>query len=108
MVAHTALKVREHIGHYYSNGKSIEVEHFGSFPDFFAQSLTQMPPVLILHGQADVLVSVQEAHRLERLLRDRNLPYEIKIYPGQGHTFTPDIQEDVLRRGLAFLERHLK
>ncbi len=84
------------------------VECFGGLPDFFAQGVQRMPPVLILHGQADVLVSVQEAHKLERLLQEKGWPYEIKVYPGQGHTFTPDVLQDVVRRGLAFLDRYLK
>jgi len=84
------------------------VECFGGFPPFFAEALDRMPPVLILHGEDDRIVPVREAHNLERLLRDRNRPYEIQIYPGQGHRLLEAESRDALDRAAAFLDRHLK
>jgi carboxymethylenebutenolidase len=84
------------------------VELFGGLhPDYFDR-LTTMPPTLVLHGEADAVVSVEEARKLERLLKDRGQPYEITIYPGQGHGFDPAATLDAAERAKAFLARHLK
>ena len=84
------------------------VECFGGLHDLLVPGLRRMPPVLILHGDADHLVPVAEAYKLERLLKERSLPCEMKIYPGQGHGFHGATSEDALRRALAFLEKHVK
>jgi carboxymethylenebutenolidase len=84
------------------------VELFGGLPDFFAGQLMAMPPVLILHGDADRLVPVSEAHKLERVLTQNGRPFEIRIYPGVGHGFYGADADDALRRALDFFDRHLK
>ncbi len=84
------------------------VEWFGGLPEFFQPYLRRLPPVLIIHGEADPVVSVEEARRLERFLRAKRLPYEIKIYPGQGHGFHGRAFDDVRQRSQRFLDRHLK
>src|SRR5205823_8192282 len=43
------------------------VDCFGGLPDVFAPGVQRMPPVLILHGDADGLVPVTEALKLQRL-----------------------------------------
>jgi carboxymethylenebutenolidase len=84
------------------------VEYFGGIPKEVADGLKKTPPILILHGDADKLVPVEEAHKLERVLKDKNQPYEIKIYAGQGHGFTGEAGTDALRRTIGFLDKHLK
>jgi dienelactone hydrolase len=84
------------------------VEYFGGLPPFFVNQLKTMPPTLILHGEADPLVSVKEAYALERLLKSKSLPYEIKIYPQQGHGFSGTAVTDSMQRTLAFFDRNLK
>ncbi len=49
-----------------------------------------------------------EAHKLARLLTEKNLVYEMKVYPGQGHGFTGADAADARQRALAFLQRHLR
>lgn len=83
------------------------VDYFGGLPLVFAQNLKQMPPVLILHGEADPVVPVSEARKLERLLEEKGFPYEIKIYHGQGHGFTGPESQDAFDRAVAFLDRHV-
>jgi carboxymethylenebutenolidase len=83
------------------------VECFGGFPGPLAAGLRRLPPVLILHGEADRLVPVSEAHRLAGLLEDRGFPYEMKTYPGQGHGFEGAASADATARALAFLTKHL-
>ena len=84
------------------------VEYFGGLPDFFSKQVQTMPPVLILHGDADKAVPVAEARKLEALLKEKKSPYEIKIYEGQGHGFTGLAAVDALQRTLGFFEKQLK
>jgi carboxymethylenebutenolidase len=84
------------------------VEFFGGLPDALAGGVARLPPVLILHGDADTVVPVAEAHKLERLLKENRVPYEIHIYRGAGHGFLGDAGEDSGRRTQAFFDAHLK
>jgi 3-oxoadipate enol-lactonase len=56
-------------------------------------------PTLIMHGQEDIIVPLQNAHDLARLIRGA----ELKIWPDAGHLYTTDEPEaDVyVRRFLA-------
>jgi carboxymethylenebutenolidase len=67
-----------------------------------------MPPTLLLHGEADPVVPISEAHAMEALLKRLGTKYELKTYPGQGHSFRGIAQIDALTRTLKFLSRHLK
>jgi len=84
------------------------VEYFGGYPGPLAAMVQKMPPTLILHGEDDKSVSVQEAHKLEELLKSKHATYEIKLYPGQGHGFTGEDSKDAVKRALAFFDKHLK
>ena len=84
------------------------VEYFGGLPEFFARQFKTMPPTLILHGEADQLVSVKEAYTLETLLKNRSVSYEMKIYPQQGHGFSGAAATDSMQRTVAFLDKNLK
>ena len=61
----------------------------------------------MLHGAADPIVPVANAYAVEALLRQQNVPHEVKVYPGQGHGFRGAAEEDATHRALAFLKRHL-
>ena len=80
----------------------------GGMPDDFISGARQMPPTLLLHGEADSTVPVSEAQKVEALLKRLGTPHELKIYPGQGHSFRGMAQMDALTRTLRFLNRHLK
>jgi len=84
------------------------VEYFGGLPDIFGKQAQTMPPILILHGDADKAVPVAEAYKLETLLKEKKSPYEIKIYEQQGHGFNGPAAADALQRTLAFFEKNLK
>ncbi len=87
---------------------SAVVEYFGGLPEFFSRNLQRFPPTLILHGEDDRVVSVAEARRIERLFTEREFPFEIRLYPGQGHRFTGADEADAHARSLAFLDKHVK
>lgn len=77
-------------------------ECYGGMPRAYVSRVTKMAPTLILHGQKDVLVSVDEAHKLEALFTQHQIPYEIHIYPEQNHGFMDADGEDSVARIVAF------
>jgi carboxymethylenebutenolidase len=83
------------------------VNYFGPLPQGAVATTSRLPPTLVLHGSADPIVPVANAYAVEALLRQQNVPHEIKVYPGQGHGFRGAAEEDATRRSLAFLQRHL-
>jgi carboxymethylenebutenolidase len=84
------------------------VECFGGLPKEMKFFMRRLCPVLILHGEDDPVVPVQEAYHLKEVLEARGLPYEMQIYPGVGHGFTGHIREDALARAVAFLKMYLR
>jgi dienelactone hydrolase len=91
-------------------GIACVVDFFGGLPREIGESIESMPPVLILHGDADTTVPVSEAYRLEKILREKKIPYEIKIYPGVGHGFHASIGSaalDALMRTERFIGEQL-
>lgn len=43
------------------------------------------PRVLLLHGDRDTLVPLSQAEAIEVRLRQRRVPYELRVFPGVGH-----------------------
>jgi carboxymethylenebutenolidase len=106
------------------------VDLFGGLPKEMRAGAKNLPPTLIIHGDADPVVPVTEAYKLSRLLKKAKRPYELKVYQEAGHLFidppeeedqetAPVALKDLLRinteqmkdadeRTAAFLEKHLK
>ena len=84
------------------------VEFFGGMPKEMKLFMRRLCPVLILHGEADPTVPVEEAYQLQKLLEKKGIPHEIKIYPGAGHGFESEIWSDAGLRSLQFLRKYLK
>jgi dienelactone hydrolase len=91
------------------------VELFGGLPREDAATLKRLPPTLILHGERDRMVPVQEAYALRDLLQAKKLEYEAVIYPGVDHGFrSKDGKVAWLAalhgqgRAFAFLSKHLQ
>jgi carboxymethylenebutenolidase len=87
---------------------SAVVEYFGGLPEPLVKDVKSLPPTLILHGDADKVVPVAEARALEKLLQEKKVPYELQIYPGQGHGFFGETGRDASNRALAFFDKHVK
>ena len=83
------------------------VDFFGGLPKEMKLFMRRLCPVLILHGEADPTVPVEEAYHLQKVLEKKGIPYEIKIYPGAGHGFTGETWKDAGLRTLAFLQKYL-
>ena len=63
-------------------------------------------PLLVLHGDADPVVPVEQSEVLVRRARDAGADVELHIYPGEGHGFRrPEHQRDEYERIAAFLAR---
>lgn len=92
------------------------VDYYGGLPQAFAKKVTAMPPVLILHGDADTMVPVSEARALDAMLTKAGRPHQMHIYPGTPHGFnfesTPIYgkadADDAWRRSLKFLDDYVK
>ncbi|MFN2286268.1 MAG: alpha/beta fold hydrolase [Anaerolineae bacterium] len=71
------------------------------------------PPFLIVHGEKDAVVPVEQAHRLHEALRKEGAPSELVILRNAGHGFEPvdgtpaPSLEEALALTLAFLAQSL-
>lgn len=83
------------------------VEFFGGLPKEMKLFMRRLCPVLILHGEQDKTVPVEEAYQLQRLLEKKQIPYEMQIYSGVGHGFSAEVWQDAGPRTLAFLNKYL-
>jgi len=83
------------------------VEFFGGMPREMKFFMRRLCPVLILHGESDTTVPVEEAYNLQKLLEKKEIPYEMQIYPGAGHGFTGEVWRDAGMRSLQFLKKYL-
>jgi carboxymethylenebutenolidase len=87
-------------------------EFYGGFPFALENQISALPATLIVHGEADTVVPVQEAQAMEAIARTRAASYAIKLCPGAGHGF--DVQADdpravdARKQVVDFLVRHLK
>jgi len=83
------------------------VEFFGGMPKEMKLFTRRLCPVLILHGEQDKTVPVEEAYHLQQILQKKQIAYEMQIYPEVGHGFSGDIWRDAGLRTLAFLDKYL-
>jgi dipeptidyl aminopeptidase/acylaminoacyl peptidase len=54
-------------------------------PLFFADRISD--PLVIFHGEADVAVPHNQSDEIVASLRQRGVPHEYHLYPGEGHGF---------------------
>lgn len=73
----------------------------------FADELPGDVPILLLHGEADERVRVQQARRLAALLEENNVPHQLLIYPGEGHGINGK-RKDVLESADAWFRAYLQ
>jgi acetyl esterase/lipase len=62
------------------------------------------PPFLILHGDLDLLVPLDQSRRLEAALREAGVEATLHVAKGQGHGVLLGVDEIVTD----FLDKHLK
>ena len=79
----------------------------GLVPPYEAAATAAFPPTLILHGDADTVVSVSHAHALDVRLNALKVEHPVHIFPGEGHWFSDGAQMRILAYASGFLARHL-
>jgi len=98
-----------------SNIKAI-VDYYGGTGMLRQMDLKNSPPVLILHGDADPIVSISRSIVLKNKLEYIGKTVELHIYKGAGHGFNRSTSrsyhypaaKDAQKRTLAFLDKYLK
>lgn len=66
------------------------------------------PPVLTLHGDQDALVPIDQAKKLDELMKSAGASHTLMIFEGQGHGFTGEYQERSAKAMWEFFDQHLK
>ena len=65
-------------------------------------------PMLLVAGDRDAEVPVTQSYELWHALRDRGVPTQLVIYPGEGHLFyKPADQQDVSKRIAGWFDKWL-
>ena len=65
------------------------------------------PPILIVHGDADDIVPIEHAQRLEEKLEAAGVESELFVVEGGKHNVAGAGGEDVAIKVTAFLKEHL-
>jgi len=66
------------------------------------------PPVLILHGTADLIVPILHSERFKDKLQAAGVPVEMVKFSGKGHGWTGETVDESAKATLLFLDKHLK
>ncbi len=65
-------------------------------------------PTLLVHGEQDPCVPVNQAYAFHRALRERGVPAELVVYPREGHGLAErEHLRDLCQRMLGWWERYL-
>jgi len=93
-----------------SNARAL-VEFYGGVPSTAQNRIVKLPPTFIVHGDADKVVSVQEAYALKEFVEVKAPNYGIQIYPGAGHGFDANVNDaraiDAKQKAIEFFSAHL-
>jgi len=66
-----------------------------------------LPPVFIVHGDADPVVPLAASTALKAALDQAKVPTELRVVPGGLHgKFGPDVQDRLMIDAMTFLKRH--
>ncbi len=88
------------------------VIYYGTRPWPLKEPITRLPPLLILHGDADTIIPVAQGRELADLAKRLGGTADLVIYPGERHGFGSRLDTangaDARARTLAFLEKALK
>jgi carboxymethylenebutenolidase len=91
---------------------SAAVIYYGAVPFPLKAPVEHLPPLLILHGDADAIIPIEQGQRLADLAASLKGHPELVIYPGERHGFGARIDSangaDALARTIAFLRRELR
>ena len=84
---------------------------YGSIPSFYHHQITSLPPLLELHGSADVSVPVSLGSDLVRYARSLGGRADQETFARQGHAFDLDLSNPAAiparAHAISFLHEHL-
>jgi len=88
------------------------VEVYGGVPSVLRMPISRLPPLLVLHGEADKNEPVQRAYDVAALAQSVGAHVVLKTYPGAPHGFDGEPLNsanavDARRRTVDFLSSHL-
>jgi acetyl esterase/lipase len=66
------------------------------------------PPMLIVHGDQDIQVPVNQSLELMAAYKKNNLPVQLEIIPGAGHGGSAYDRDELMKTVSVFLDRALK
>jgi carboxymethylenebutenolidase len=75
------------LGARFSDQVAVVVDYYGPVPPSVKEEAATMPPVLIIHGGKDRLVSAKQSQGLDKILTDAGRPHQLKLYPEAEHAF---------------------
>ena len=88
------------------------VIYYGTDPWPLGTRAKRFPPLLVLHGDADQIIPVEEGKELAAEAKALGAPVDLVIYPGESHGFGADFEKknatDALNRTIAFLRKQLE
>ena len=91
---------------------SAAVIYYGAVPFPLETPVEHLPPLLILHGDADAIIPIDQGRRLADLAKSLGGKPELVIYSGEKHGFGSRIDDqngaDALARTIGFLKRELQ
>lgn len=64
-------------------------------------------PFLIVHGEADDVVPIDQSERMAAALRGHEIPVEYLAFPGEGHSFSYQSWPRIAQHAIDFLNRTL-
>jgi carboxymethylenebutenolidase len=79
----------------------------GLIEPFAAQATRDFPPTLIVHGEADTVVSINYARALDKQLTALGVTHETRLLPNEGHWFSGMAQMQILLAVASFLSKNL-
>lgn len=64
-------------------------------------------PTILLHGDADIIVPVDQAYLLKDKLNAAGVTNEVVVYPGEQHGFTDAAMDDSINKIISFLKANV-
>jgi len=65
------------------------------------------PPVLLIHGDVDKVVPIEQSEILVKAMRQNNMNYDLIIMEGAGHGFRGEQSEQARSAMVAWFDKHL-
>jgi carboxymethylenebutenolidase len=88
------------------------VVYYGTDPWPLGQAAKRFPPLLVLHGDADQIIPVENGKQLAAEAKALGAKVDLVIYPGESHGFGARWDDknatDAFNRAAAFLKRELQ